>query len=316
MNKSIKNEQLSKRGLLERVARMYYVLGMNQQEIADQLDIGRSSVARFLNEAREEGIVQFHIRSRVDKSRNSQIEQHLKEIYKMRDVVVLKNNQSSINSFETLVVQYLNSIFPFQGLIGLGWGKTLYSIGQYMHLAESRPNLKVVQLSGSLGEKENVVPASRNIQTWAQAIDAQAYFLPAPAIVEKPEDKKLFLKNSSIRNVYEYIKKVDMAIVGIGHTKEDATILQANLVNGLTCKDLESHSVGDVIFHFFNKRGEFSFKELSDLVIGASTFDFMHIPARIGIAYGDFKQKAILGALEGRIVNILITDENTAKLLI
>lgn len=316
MNKSIKNEQLSKRGLLERVARMYYVLGMNQQEIADQLEVGRSSVARFLNEAREEGIVQFHIRSRVDKSRNNQIEQQLQGIYKMRDVVVLKNNQSSINSFETLVVQYLNSILPFQGSIGLGWGKTLYSVGQYMHLAESRPNLKVVQLSGSSGGKENVVPASRNIQTWAQAFDAQAYFLPAPAIVEKPENKDLFLQNESIRNVYEEIKKVDMAIVGIGHTKENSTILQANLVHGLTSEDLESHSVGDVIFHFFNEKGEFSFKELSDRVIGASTFDFMRIPIRIGIAYGDSKQQAIRGALTGGIVNILITDENTAKLLI
>ncbi|RYM07096.1 hypothetical protein EWH99_00015 [Sporolactobacillus sp. THM7-7] len=310
-----KNEQMSKKAFLEQVARMYYVLGLNQQEIAKQLQIGRSSVARFLNEAREAGIIRFQIDSPVDHLREAHLERKLARAYPLKDCVIFADRGGNMQRFDSFACQYLNTVLPFSGSIGLGWGRTLFSVGQSMHLADSRPHLQIVQLSGSSGEKETVFPAAANIQTWAQGLGSATCFLPAPAIVD-PEDKPLFLKNQTIRRAFESIRQVDVAIVGIGDTGEHSTILESKMVPELTSAELKKYGVGDVIFHFFNAKGQFSFPSLSERVIGATEEDFMNIPMRIGIAYGLFKREAIRGALAGGIINVLITDGETARALL
>ena len=40
------------------------------------------------------------------------------------------------------------------------------------------------------------------------------------------------------------------------------------------------------------------------------------IPIRVGIAYGKDKTDAIKGALKGKIINVLITDNATAEAIL
>jgi deoxyribonucleoside regulator len=315
MSKNINNEQMSKSELLERVARLYYVLGLSQQEIADQLGVGRSSVARFLAEARERGVIQFHINSGTDRWRAQNTEAKLMKAHRLRDCVVFKTGADSGMSFETLTANYLDTVLPFEGAIGLGWGRTLYSVGRHMHMCDSRPQLRVVQLSGGSGAKEHVAPASSNVQLWAQSLGAQPFIFPAPAIAITPEAKDMFLSDASIQAVISEIHQVNVAIVGIGNVANDAIILISKLVPGLTQADLARYGVGDVIFHFFDADGKFSYPDLSQRVIGASVEEFLKIPLKIAIAYGEAKIDAIHGALRGNLIDVLITDESTAVAL-
>lgn len=307
---------MSKWSFLERIARMYYVLGMNQQQICEQLGIGRSSVARFLIEAREKGVVQFQIRSDLERWRCRSLEREIAQSARLKDCVVFKSDARSGNSFEVLTSQYLNSVLPSNGSIGLGWGKTLYAVGAQMHLCDSRPGLKVVQLSGGAGAKEELVPATSVVQLWAQALRGKPYFLPAPAIASTVEAKKGFLSDPSIQEIMNEVKKVTVAVVGIGHTADNATIISSNLAPDLTSEKLSARCVGDVIFHFFDRDGKFSYRSLSDRVVGASPEDFLNIELRIGVAYGSDKTQAIAGALEGRLLHVLITTEETAEALL
>ncbi|CAG7645933.1 Deoxyribonucleoside regulator [Paenibacillus solanacearum] len=315
MNKTTNGEQTSKDSFLERIARMYYVLGMNQQEISEQLNIGRSSVARFLNEARERGIIQFQIRSDLENSRHTALEKQLAKQYGLKDCVVFRSDDSP-NAFETLASQYLNSVLPTHGSIGLGWGRTLYSIGTQMHLCDPRPGLKVVQLSGGSGAKEELVPAASVIQVWAHALRGKPYLFPAPAIARTEESKLGFLNDPSIQEIVEAIRKVSVAVIGIGHTGEDASIISSGLVPGLDSATLSATSVGDVIFHFYDDQGTFSNPALSERVVGVSPEDYLNIELRIGVAYGTGKTRAIKGALNGRLLHVLMTTEETASTLL
>ena len=306
---------MANRRLLERIARMYYILDLNQQQIAEQLGIGRSSVARLLNEARERGVVHFQIVSDPDSYRCHQLERELLNQTRLKDCVVFQSGDHTGYSFETLVSQYLNTVLPFTGTIGLGWGKTLYAVGSQMHLCDPRPELKVLQLSGGSGTKEEYVPATSVVQLWTRALRAKPYYLPAPAVASTAESRKRFLEDPSIGAVMDELKKVSVAIVGIGHTAEDASIIKSRLIPDLTGDTLSACSVGDVILHFYDEKGNFSFDDLSERVIGASREDFLCINLRIGIAYGENKIRAIAGALRGDLVHILITTEATARAL-
>lgn len=307
---------MAKRRFLERIARMYYVLDLNQQQIAEQLGIGRSSVARFLKEAREKGVVHFQIDSDLDSYRCRSLEKGLLNKTKLKDCVVFQSGKHAGFRFETLVSLYLNSVLPFTGTIGLGWGRTLYAVGSQMHLCDPRPDLKVLQLSGGSGTKEEHVPATSVVQLWTQALRAKPYYLPAPAVASTAESKQKFLEDPSIQAVMNELSQVSVAIVGIGHTGEDASIITSKLIPGLTSDTLSACSVGDVIFHFYDENGRFSFNSLSERVIGASREDFLRIGLRIGIAYGENKIQAIAGALRGNLVHVLITTESTAKKLV
>ena len=47
--------------------------------------------------------------------------------------------------------------------------------------------------------------------------------------------------------------------------------------------------------------------------MGITIEDLLNTPIRIGIAYGLEKVKAIRGAIKGKLINVLITDDKTAK---
>ncbi len=117
MKKKGSSEKAAKREFLERIARMYYILDMNQKEIAEQLGIGRSSVGRFLNEARDQGIVQIQIGPNAQSARRTDLEELINSKFKLKDVVIAKRNPG--NSFESTVVEYLDTILPFYGRVGL-----------------------------------------------------------------------------------------------------------------------------------------------------------------------------------------------------
>ena len=53
--------------LLAKVASLYYEEGLNQDEIAADLGYSRSYVSRMLTEARREGIVEIHVRHRLER---------------------------------------------------------------------------------------------------------------------------------------------------------------------------------------------------------------------------------------------------------
>lgn len=315
MSVQSKHGHVSKESFLERISRMYYVLEMSQQEISEQLNIGRSSVSRFLSEARQRGIIQFQIRSDIDRFRHTPLELQIAEEYGLKDCVVFRNDPSA-GAFEAMAGRYLNSVLPSHGAIGLAWGRTLYGIGTQLHLCDPRPGLKILQLLGGFGAKEDLVPAASIIQMWAQALRGKPYLFPAPAIAASRESKAGFMQDPSVQEIMAEIKQVDAIVFGIGHTGEDSTLLTLNLMPGLNRREQYENSVGEILFHFYDEQGNFTLPWISEQVVGASREDFLSIELRIGIAHGERKYKAIRGALAGGMLHVLITTEETAEHLI
>lgn len=313
MDKSASNEQSTKRSYLEMIARMYYVLGMKQKDIAEQVGIGRSSVARFLNEAKEEGVVRFFITSKTENNRSLDLETEMIKKYNLTDAIVIKDNDNSL--FEVTAANYLNSVLPFNGAIGVGGGKTMNSLSTVMNTCEPRPNLKIIQTIGGFSSGEREMPSTAMVQNWAQSLESTPLFLPAPAVVDDKETKLFYLKNKNISDVYNEIKKVEVLIVGIGSMK-DIDILKQLQVGDIDTELMHERSVGDINLHFYDENGQFSMPNLSERVMGLSPEDFKEVPTRIGLAYGKEKIKSIKAALSGSLVNIFITTSATAKLIL
>lgn len=314
VNKSDIIGQNNKLDFLERIARMYYLFDMTQSEVATQMGIGRSSVARFLKEAKEENVVRFLISSNTGNARRVDLENKLVNKYKLIDAIVVKEDVNSL--YESTVVNYLNTTIPLKGNLGLGGGTTLQGIGKFLNVCDARPELKIVQMIGGFSNNELEMPSTTVIQQWSQSLKSNPYFLPASAIVETKEMKEAFLKNKYIKDIYNEIRNIDVSVVGIGNIDTNSVILNHELVEGLTIDELKKESVGDINFHYFDLDGNFTLPHISEKVIGASPLDLLRVPVRIGLAYGKDKKQAIEGAVKGRLVNVLATTEETANMLL
>ena len=82
-------------------------------------------------------------------------------------------------------------------------------------------------------------------------------------------------------------------------------------------KLVEKGAIGDMCLQFYDKDGntdQYSF--YNDRVAAMRLADIRRIPSKIGIAGGARKVDAVIGAIRGGFINILITDTECARKLI
>ena len=105
-----------------------------------------------------------------------------------------------------------------------------------------------------------------------------------------------------------------MALLGIGSTEpEQCSLFQGGHITRQALEELrQADAVGDVSGHHFNIEGKPLNLEFHDRLVGIALDDLLAIPLRLGVAGGEVKAPAILGALRGSYVNLLVTDSPTA----
>jgi len=71
-----------------------------------------------------------------------------------------------------------------------------------------------------------------------------------------------------------------------------------------------------VLCHFYDKNGEPVGAELDNRLISTPLHTLKSLNRVIGVSAGVNKVDAILGALRGGLLNVLITDEDTAEAIL
>lgn len=303
----MKQAKIHNYALIEQVGRMYYILQMNQQTIADKLGLSRTTVVRLLAEGREEGIIQIYICGQDRGLRHTELETELQKRYHLRDIVIARN--SGPNAIYNVAAKYIQGIVPEKGILAISGGKTMYTVADYFYPVDREKELNIVQLTGVFGDG---IPGMSVAQRWSEKLNSNVTYLSAPGIVSTPGQRQLFMNEFHITKAYEAIREAEMTISGIGTPKVVLENISADYPKE-RFERLEQDCVGDIMFHFYNARGEFNAPGISECVVGATIEDYMKIPNRVAIAFGSEKTAAIHAAMKGGIVNIMITDEETAR---
>jgi len=105
----------------------------------------------------------------------------------------------------------------------------------------------------------------------------------------------------------------DIALVGIGTLDEGAPLIRYGHISPNDRKRLlAAGAVGDMCTRFFTPEGE-PVHVLDDRLIAIEWAELKRIPLVVAMAAGLEKCDAILGALRAGCVNVLVTDEATAR---
>ncbi len=307
---------IDERDLL-RICYLYYKEEKTQEEISFIFGPSRFKVNRLLKEARNKGLVTVHINDPLEKL--TEMEVKLAKKFGLKGSIVVRINRFSDKSAQEQVgvagAEYLTQIINGYRVLGVSWGWTLYHVVKNVKPLQVK-NLSVVQISGGLGTIEGT---DTNILTMmlSQKFGGAAYVIQAPVIVKNQVIKDSLLRESRIREAIGKAKDADVVILGIGIISKDGGLWKAGFLNEKDEIRLKkAGAVGAICGRFYNIDGERCSNDLDDRIIGLTLDELGRIKHKIGIATGPEKFPAILGALRGRLLDVLITDEKTAENLL
>lgn len=302
--------------LLADVAEMYYLEQKNQAEIAKAVGVTRSMISRMLTEARENGIVDI----RIQRPLQSDLEQEdaLKEKFGLKDVFVVvtrhRHGERLTRMLGSAGAHMLARYLAPQKILGLAWGTSISATVDAFEATESIP-VKVVQLVGAMGARNMEYDGHDLVSRFADKLGGEAYYLNAPYLCQSADIAKSLLETKSVRETISVGKKTDIALLGVGTTQPEYSSF--NLAGYVTRRELDdlrkAGGVGDVCGLHFDLHGQPACDDFCERLVSIRRADLLNIPVRLGVAGGEGKAEAILGALRSKYVNVLVTDSITAR---
>ncbi len=308
--------------LMTKVAYMYYEQGLRQTEIATRLSLSQASVSRLLKRAQEEEIIRISVN--VPQGIYADLEKQLVHRYGLLDAIVV--DCSDVESDELIqrdigsaAAYYVETTIREDQVVGLSsWSSTLLAMVDAMHQLSRRTNAQVVQVLGGIGVPAAEIYASRLLERFARLVRGTAIHLPAPAIVGSEDSLQVLLQDPFVRETTAKFAQIDLALVGIGDVEPSKLLAQSG--NNFSPSELEilrsQGAVGDILLQFFDINGRRIDSTLQNRVFAMNLDQLQHTERAVGIAGGSRKYHAILGALRGKWINILITDNVTAERLL
>ncbi len=312
---------LDEQRLMTKVAKMYYEWNLNQTDIAKQLGISQATVSRLFKRAKEEGIIRISVS--VPSGVNADLEEKLIKKYSLKDatvVDVIRDDENQIvHDIGAAAAYYVENIIKDNDVIGISsWSATLLAMIDAMHPAPGKKNILVAQILGGVSNPSAEMHAARLTSRLSNLVNGSVVFLPAPGVVGTEAALKVLLEDQYVKEVIGLFDRVTLALVGIGAVEPSRLLtLSGNIFSQEEQDDLRSHgAVGDILLRFFDVNGVPVESSFNNRVISMHLEQLKHVDRSVGIVGGVRKYQAVLGALNGHWINVLITDRSTAEKLV
>jgi DNA-binding transcriptional regulator LsrR (DeoR family) len=299
--------------LVTKVARLYYVKQMRQAEICAQLSMHQSTISRLLKRAEREGIVRITVSA--PSGTHTEIEDALQTAYGLGSAIVVDSTGDENQIARDLgaaAAYYLETTLQSIDVIGISaWSAALLGMVDAMHGAAGARRGGGSCASAARAE----VHATQLTRRLAQIVGGAATLLPAPGVTGTAEARRVLLKDPFVREAFTLFRTITVAIVGIGALQPSRAIASSgNVFSRRELKKLAGHgAVGDICLRFFDARKP---------VASALRIAHQHGAGRsarvkrVAGAAGGRRAGRDSCALIGQLINVLITDLQTAEPLL
>jgi lsr operon transcriptional repressor len=306
--------------MLLRVAWHYYKDELTQDEIARRLSVSRASVGRMLDRARKVGLVSISISSEYLAS--FELCTRLCEAFGLREALVVPDYEAQPASQRTVNgrlglggAQYLNTRLRPGGSIGVGWGDTVARVIAAADLAAIGAMHMVTLTGGVDGYLQALAHSRGEGEGLREALTASV--IPSPIVASTPTLAAALRAEPTIQQVLRLARNLQYAVVGVGTPAPDSTLVRTGYLSSADARVLtEKGVVGDILGEFFDIDGKVLDLPIHERRIGIDIADLRTIGTVVGVAGGVAKVAAILGALHGGYLNVLVTNEAVARRLL
>lgn len=296
---------------------LYYVAGNTQDDIAKKLGVSRQSAQRLVALSVSEGLIKVRLDHPI--ARCMELSLRIKDRFRLAACEVVPSDPNDPNSIIGLAQAGANELERYlksdqSKVLALGTGRTLRACVDELPPMDCSQH-KIVSLVGNM-MADGSASAYDVVIRMSDRVKTKHFPMPLPLLSKSAKEKDILHSLGHVATILELAKQADVTIVGIGHVAENSPIFLDGFVNRNELEVLDkAGAVGEMIGWIYDQQG--------NLVKGAVNNRVASAPLQVdpdnivfGIAAGEVKVNAILGALRGKRINALITNEHTAELLL
>lgn len=300
-------------------ARLYYVDGLVQSEVARMVNVSQAKVSRMLALARERGIVRITVPEYHPRHRD--LERRLEHDLKVGLAVVIKAEAGATVADLRRAVAYfaapvVSDLLQSARVIAIAGGRTMQELVSRLRPAASPGPVTVIQAMGNIDSRVGPYDAVELGRAIAQVWRGGLLTLNTPAILPDLRTRNQFLSLESVRSVKEQLGRVDLALVGIG-TLKNSVFVERGALGPDDLQLLESRgAVGEICGRFFTADGEECDTPFRDRVVSIDLEDLRRARQVVAVVAGSDRCEAIRAAVRGGLIKALVIDETGAEALL
>ena len=299
-----------------RIAWLYYVEGMTQDEIVNQTGWSKSKVLRILAASRLDGTVQIRVTTNLSKC--IELERALEVRWGFFRAIVIPEPQDQ-NQIQSILGAtlgaYMSQNISSHMTIGVGWGKTLTSALPFI-VSPRAEGIRVLSMLGGLTRVSSVNPSEFAWRV-ADKLNAECYLLTAPVFAPDPQTKAELIAHSGIKEIFMQARSLDMAIVSVGALTPNSAFVEYGLLSKDEMASLEAAgAVGDVLCHFVDEEGNVISHPVNDRVVAVNPEHLSVAKNMVLASGGSHKFKIVRAAIKLLRPKVLIVNEKVAEQLV
>lgn len=301
------------------VARLYWVEGLGQKEVATLANVSQAKISRMLALARERGIVRVTVPDY--NPRNRELERRLKERYPLKDAVVIRSDPSQPITGVRSALGYFSAPVVSRWLrpncvIGIAGGRAMQALVEHLKPAGQVRAVTVVQAMGNIDSSPGPYDAVELGRLLARRWAGRFLTLNTPAILPDPETSRRFLALDQIRMVLRHLSRAHILFVGIG-TLGNSVFAERKV---LSPRDIEAvrraGAVGEMLGRFYDANGRECDTAFKDRVVSLALSELRRVPRVVAVVAGKDRTAAIRAAVRGGLIKGLLIDEGGAAALL
>ncbi|MBN9671944.1 sugar-binding transcriptional regulator [Roseibium aggregatum] len=296
---------------------LYYVAGNTQDEIARKLGVSRQSAQRLVSLAVSERLIKVRLDHPI--AHCMELSSLIVERFGLKSCEVVPSDPDAPGSpigIAQAAAAEMERQFRSQQpkIIAYGTGRTLRASVDQLPAMDC-PQHRIVSLLGNM-MSDGSASAYNVIIRLADRINARHYPMPLPVFARSREELQLLHNQEAVHNILDLIRQADATFVGIGNMGPSAPLAVDGFVSLDEMRAMENAgAVGEITSWVYDRNGALIDGHTNDLVASAPLLPAGEKPV-YGVAAGDIKVPAMLGALKGKFINCLITNESTAEQLL
>ncbi|MDV7105357.1 sugar-binding transcriptional regulator [Vibrio sp. TH_r3] len=301
---------------------LYYQEGLSQTEVAKLMGISRVTVVKYLQTAREKGLVQINLDLNTFSSIDSAL--HIKEKFSLRRVVIVPDGEHVTQREDSKLMRerlaraggmYLNQVIENGDVLGVAWGRTIHQMSHLM-TPKSCKNVTVMQMLGSMPAQPDFTTIESSSQL-AHKLSGSVVSLHVPAVVSSSRLAVELQAEPIIRANFDALTRCNKALFVVGNSLDENPLIRVGV---LSKKEMDNYrklgAVGVICGRFYDRLGQPVVSEIDLRILGINLAQLRQINHRIFVAGGQRNYDATLGAILGGYVSDLIVDEGTAEFLV
>src|SRR5665213_264008 len=295
---------------------LYYIAGKTQDDIARTLNVSRPSAQRLVSLCRSDGLITFRVNHPISACMNLASQLADRHALTHCDVVPsAADGPATLGAVAGAAAIFIERLLRKDqpSILAVGTGRSMRASATRV-TPMSRPLHRIVSLAGNISPDGSASPYNC-LEKLAEITGAQAFPMPLPMHVTDAAQRDLLLGIDCVQRIFRMAAAADVWLTGLSQFDADAALYQDGFITRDELLDLmRNGAVGATLAWAFDVQGRILEHEVNHRV--TSVRPGPSGKPRICVAHGAHKARAMRAALEGRLINGLITDEATARVLL